>query len=360
MCRNIYKLKLCSIFYGKDVSIMGLTIFAGGNINPDNALRADEYSVRQKKQGNSIFAGDSYLANDPIEEKRKQARQEAWNIVSGAWQTDRDIDESVQGLRDKYKEMQELQKEAVSSIEEINGRMDGLKEQYNIDPESEEQKTLELLMKKQDVDNGVSDTSLSKDELEQLKNIDTSKLSEYQTRMLELNSMNGIHKKDLQRAEAVMKSTVSGITSIQLERLKKHPMVDANKQADDLMEAAGKEIQGMLINESKENVDEQLQEEKEKAEEAAEEKKKDEEELQEIKEQRAIEKAVIEGTKEAVEEARAAQRESNTHDIDIDEMVDITSQSVVSDEVSQSLEDIKNSMKLLEADLKGIKVDETV
>ena len=41
-------------------------------------------------------------------------------------------------------------------------------------------------------------------------------------------------------------------------------------------------------------------------------------------------------------------------------MVDIAKGSDVSKDVGQSLDEIKSSMNLLEADLKGIKVDEEV
>ena len=77
-----------------------------------------------------------------------------------------------------------------------------------------------------------------------------------------------------------------------------------------------------------------------------------------MKLERAIERAMIEGTDEAVEEAERIKRQNDSPDIQMTDMVDLADSADLKKSVDQNLGDIKSSMKVLEADLKGIKVDE--
>ncbi len=339
---------------------MALTIYAGTNTDVINRIVEQNEKNEGKKEKNNVFAGNLNLVNDPIAEKKKKAQEAAWKIVSDAWNSDIEIDNTVQERRDLYNEMKEVHKDATEHINEYAKQEAKLKELYGVDDDSKEQKDLELLKKQQDCNAGVSDSMLTADELEQIKNIDMDSLTEYQKRALELNSMSAEYKKDIRDAEMKMEDAVRDITSIRNERLKSHAMVDATKQADAIMEAASKEIIGDIVQKTKENIDEKQEEQEKKEEKEQEKKEEKEEQLEKIEEQRAIEEAMILRTKEAVEDAKAKVRENNAPDVNIDKMVDIATNEVQSAEVKQSLDEIKNNMNLLEADLKGIKVDETL
>jgi len=198
------------------------------------------------------------------------------------------------------------------------------------------------------------------EEFARLKEIHEAPLTEYQTSALEINDRAGNLKKQMEDTRRQMMDDTANINRIKLERLKEHPMVDAQNAADEIMDAANKEIIGMLVQDAKDHVDEQMEEAEKKAEENMEEKEQREEELEEIKLERAIERAMLEGTDEAVEEAKQIERRNEAADIRLDEMVDITSGDKVQKDVSQNLSDIKSNMKVLEADLKGIQVDEQI
>lgn len=342
---------------------MSLTIFAGGNINPENALGMEPDKVNNtKKNSGTFFAGNSNLDMDPIALKRKEARKKAWDVVSSAWDSDKSIDETVQKSRDKYTEMRELEEEANNDLKRINDEMSALKEEYKIDPESQEQKDLELIIKYKDMQKDPSAEKLSDEEMEQLGQIDMDNLTEYQNRMLELYEQKAEPEKNLEDAKKEIIKANKEITAIGIERLKKHVMVDANKDADVIMKAASDEIVGMVVEEGMDHADEKIEEVKEEAEKKAEEKEEKEEELQQIKEEKAIQEALIEGTKEAVDKAKAIERQGDTDNMDISEMVDLAVKNLnqTGGDVAQSLDEIKNSMALLEADLMGIKVDELV
>ena len=130
------------------------------------------------------------------------------------------------------------------------------------------------------------------------------------------------------------------ITATELERLKTHPMVDAGKQADAIMDEASKEIVGMLVDEAKDHIDEEAEKEKEKAETEKEKK----EELQ----------ARIDAAKEKKKED-----EELTKDI----LEGVAKASSTTNEVSatqQEIKDMMNKMKLIEDDIKGAAVDKSL
>lgn len=339
---------------------MNISIKAFDTGSDSNRLGHDNGQLGAKNQKQTLFGGDLSIANDPIALKRKEAQEKAWKIVKNAWANDMSVDESVQERREHYAQMEALRKEATESLADINDDKEVLRELYGVGADSQEQKDLELLEKEQDYKNGVSFDAPTKEEMERLAELHQQPLTEYQERALELNNQAGNLKLQIEDANRRMRDDTSDLYSIRQERLKSKAMLEAQDAAEDIMETANDEIIGMLLQEAKEHIDEKMEESKEKAEKAAEEQEEKEEQLEEVKLERAVQEAMIEGTKEAVEKAKAIQRQNEAPDMEMTEMVDIAKGSDVSKDVGQSLDEIKNSMKLLEADLKGIKVDQGV
>ena len=105
-------------------------------------------------------------------------------------------------------------------------------------------------------------------------------------------------------------------------------------------------------------MDEKQQEAEEKAKDTKEEKKEEEKKLEEQKLERAKQEAMMMQTKEAARKVRAQQKHMEASDVDMGEIVTLARDYRQPENVSQTLNEIKNNMKLLEADLKGIQVDE--
>lgn len=339
---------------------MGLTVNAFGAGSAVNAVERSNENAGTGKTKQNVYAGALKLANDPVLQRRKEAQEKAWNIVKNAWENDMSVDEAIQARREHYAEMEQLKKEAVDSLTDINEDKAVLKELFDVADDSREQKDLELLEKEQDLKNGVIRGGLTEEEQRRLEEIHKEPLTEYQTRALELNDQAGNLKLQIADVDRRMQDDTADIYRIKQERLKSNPMLEAQKAAEELNQAANDEIIDMLVEEAKGHLDEKMEEAKEKAEESMEEKEERKEQLEELKLKRAVQEALIEGTKEAAEEAKAAERRNEAPDIKLDEMVDIARGTDVSKDVGESLNDIKNSMKLLEADLKGIQVDEEV
>ena len=307
---------------------MSLTI----NANLTNYIENGKLFTEKCEQGNrkSFFAGNSNLADDLIAEKRKEAQEKAWKVVSDAWDADKKIDKSIEDRQNHYNEMLEVMKEAQSHLKDINGQMDALKEEY-----------------------GITEETKFKDWPE-----------EYKQRYFELNKQASEFKNQIYDADKLMKDDIADIKAIALERLKSAPMADAQKTAEAIEEAVNKEIIGMAMQQAKEHIDEKMEEVKEKAEEKAEEEEAQEEKLELQKEIRELQKAIAEGTKEAVKEAaaeaEARRQEQEVFDLPLDELVKLTQMNTETDNAQKSLEQIKYNMNLLEADLKGIEIDKEV
>jgi len=298
------------------------------NANMANYIENGTLFADKAEQGNrkSFFAGNSNLGNDPIAEKRKEAQEKAWKVVSDAWDTDKAIDKSVEDRQNHYNEMLAVVKEAQSHLNDINDQIDGLKEEYGV--------------------------------TEDMKFHDWP--DEYKQRYLELNKQASSFKKQIYDADKLMKDDIADIKAIALERLKSDPMADAQKTADAIEAAVNEEIIGMAMQQAKDHIDEKMEEAEEKAEEKAEEEEAKEEKLEIQKEIRELQKAMIEGTKEAVEEAKARQHENETPELPLDELIKLTQVNKETDKAQKTLEEIKYSMNLLEADLKGIEIDEEI
>ncbi len=323
----------------------------------------NQAGLEGEKSRKTIFAGDLNL--DPIAEKRKEAQEKAMKIMEDAWARDREIDDSITKRKNHYEEMKAEMAQNNTEIVRLQSEEDALKETYQIDPESQEQKDLELLEKQQDIDKGLIDPNeLTEEEKQRLEELNNQPQTEYQERALALHDRAGVFKVRRDEAETKMKDDLADIRGIKQGRLqqKRTPMQEAQAAIEEIYEEASKEIISMIKEDGIEHIDEVQEENEEKAEETGEKKKEEEERLEEVKEQRMIQEALIEGTKEALEQAEAEvrRRENEAPVMDIDDMIEYNGSSGSSTDVSKSLDELKFSMNLLEADLKGIKVDEEV
>lgn len=337
-------------------SIMSLTIYA----NMANYIENGTMFTQKEDNGNrkAFFAGNTNLANDPIAQKRKEAQQKAMKVVSDAWDTDKSINKSVEDRKSHYDKMLVRKEEAQAELKRIAEEKAVLKESYGIEDDSKEQKDIEFIQKAEDYLDGDFHNGVTQEDIGDYIELRKQPLTEYQKRVLELHEMEKQFKAEIQDADDRMKDDISDIKAIALERLKSNPMVDAQKTAEAIKAAANDEIIGMAMKQAKEHIDEKLEEAQEKAEKKAEEEEIEEERLEEIQEKRALQEALIAGTKEAIEEAQARQQENEVPDMPLDELIDLTKTNTETQKAQKVLQEIKFSMNLLEADLKGIEIDE--
>ncbi len=306
---------------------------------------------KEKEKDITIFAGDLNINKDPIAKKRKEAQEKALKIIGDAFDNDKKIDDDLKERENHISKLNEDIGDANNQINEFKKRKLDLKESYGIADDSQEQKDLELLEKASASIEIGSNAKLSKEEWEHVREISKSGLTEYQTRCMELNKYAGVSRAVVKEAEKKIIVENVTITAIKLERLKSNPMVDATKEADSILDAASDEIKGMLLDETKEHIDDKAKEEQEEAEKQAEEKEKQEEQLEAVKEKRE-EMEKLKNPERAEENDKSAKTVNN--EIPIDHFLQIAHKE---SDIKKEVENIVDKMKLVVEDIKGAVVD---
>ncbi|MBR3524744.1 MAG: hypothetical protein IKO11_02760 [Lachnospiraceae bacterium] len=315
------------------------------------------------EQKKSLFAGDMKLGTDPVRERLDSARKKAYKIVSDAFDADKNFERQMNRVREFAREQKDEKALAQSDRASAEKTIASLKEAYGVDPGSQEQKDLDWLMdyRRQSPEERLGDIEQLKKDRARAAGIEAG-LTEYQSRMLEANEQLDHAQARIDEADAALIATRQAMTDAKTEKNKTHAMVDADEEAEEIMDAAERAVVGMVMNDAKDKLDEKLREEQEKAEEKKEEEEKQEKLEAEREEKKELREAFAEGSKEAVQEARenSLQRDTDTPDLSDVAGADPAALLEKQGKVNAQLDELKNRMALIDADLKGIKLDETV
>lgn len=313
-------------------------------INDDGKISAN--ATEKEKSGRNVYAGNMTIDlnfESKLAQKRKQAQNQAMKFVSEAFDKDMlnaDLRDKLNKLhKDKVSEMKEYEAE----IGDLENQKEELRKQYGVQPDSQEQKDLELLQKYQDRINGTSFDRFSEAELERLKELQNEPRTEYQTRVLEMNQRQGVLKQKADEVMQEVKGLSQSITDAGIEEEKNQGMIKAQDVAEELLDAAEKEIFGMLVEQGKDNIDETAKEEQEKADELEEKNEEREERIEEQREDRKEQEEILKGI---------AQEEKITQKLGDFEPVNN------SIEIAQkNIQKLVKENNILDDDLKGIEID---
>lgn len=297
------------------------------------SIQSERHGTNGKKSGRSnVFAGDLNKTFDPIAQKKQQAREKAMKVVTDAWAGDRKIDESLEERRNKIRELENTMKESAAGLKWANEERAALREAHGLTEDSQEEQDLRLLEKQADR------MVLTKEEQERLAEIQKAGgPTEYQQHSLELYKTASTYKEAFEKAKGEIHQESDAIKSTKQERLKHDPMVKATRSADEIMDAARKEIVGMLYEEAKDHIDEEMEEKKEAADKKAEKEEEEEEKIEKRKDEK-------EKKEEFIEEIS-------------DKMTTILDADNIMDDVQKEIKKIMDEMKLLDEDMKGAAVD---
>lgn len=312
------------------------SIFIGENIKQENQIKDKK---QEQENRTNFFAGDlnQDLFENKLLQKKKEAQERALKVVGDAFAGDQEIDNDLQERRDKIAALDQENRKLQEQINEISESQDAFMKQYGITADSQEQKDLELL-RKNDLYRSGKGPALTKEEIERVAELEAEGLTDYQKRQREWDAEKKHFQKDIDKNNAQILEENAIIRGTRMERLKHDPMVKASKEAEAILDAAGKEIIGMIMDEAKDNIEEKAQEEQEKAE--------------KLEERREEQEAFIEKQKEKKDEA-----EEILENLPMREMVKM---GQLKDEIKQEIKNIVSEMKLVAEDIKGTLVDESV
>lgn len=225
------------------MEIKNISIFMGDD---SKSGRHGKIGNEQEENRKTIFAGNLNKPEDPVVQKRKQARKEAMKIVGDAFAKEQKIDDQVAADKEHVKEITAELQEKKEAFADLKERA----EKFN-DPDMKEAARNE--------------------------------------------------EKEINQLEAERMGLNASIRSTRLARLESHPIVDAVNEADAVMEEASAEIKGILWKEAKDHADEVAKEREEQAEKIAEKKEEEEARLKKKEEAEAEDEQLKEIQKEAAE-----------------------------------------------------------
>ena len=291
---------------------------------------------------------------DPVAESKKRAQKQAMKMIGDAFAGDAKIDADLDSRRQKVQQLGREIGENNRAIHEIEASRAQLRENYGIEADSQEEKDLKLLEKEVESKLSGSQIRLTREETEEIARIQANGLTEYQQRSLEMKRHESPYAEAVYAAWEELQTENAVIRATSLERLKSDPMVKAQKQADAVLDAAGKEAMGMLFEEGVDHIKEEQTEEKEKAQQRAEKAAELEERIDLVKEKETELEERIDSAKE-----KEKQQEKLTQDI-LEAAANMTENGREVSLAKQEIKEMLGKMKLIEEDVKGAAVDSAV
>lgn len=290
----------------------------------------------------------AHKVQDPIAQRKAQAFEKARKIVSDAFAGEQKIDAELQELRDLSARLTKDNKEKIDQISQNKAEMTELKQMYGVAEDSQEQKDLEILMKKNDSYYDPS-VRLSEEEQKRYQEIIAEGQTEYQSRMMERHEENNRLQREMQDNLAAIHANGAALRFVRGERLKTNPILDAEDAADKVLEAESEAITGELVGDAMQHMQEELEKKAEEAEKLAEQKAEREEQIEQVQEKVEEQKQQVE---EIREETKDAQSTSET----------ITPEDIVQiqEQIQAEIEKVLEELKLMAEDLKGNAIDKLI
>ena len=362
-----------------------LAVSANANAMSRKAARLNQNNNGQTKN-KSINMSQLDGKMDSILMRKQRAQKRALKVVSDAWNADKKFDSDLKERRNHVTELKSSLAENKDQLEACNASMKEIEELYGIEEGSQEKKDVELAalwnkykafgdmslkFSEMNGTNNAKETweewtgvSLSDEDWQRMAELqgEISSPTPYQQRALEITEKAEFFQKNIDDAQIDLVSEDTAIRSVKIERLKEHGMVDAQKEADEINEAASKEFISMLIGEAQDHIDEKLEEKKEEAKEKAEEKEEQEEKIEEQRAEKELQQEQLDLKREEshiAEETKAEQRKKAREQAElIEEAGNGASLSGMStSDAKIAIKEMLQKMKLLEEDLKGAALD---
>lgn len=326
---------------------MSLTIKAVQNgINDTDRINQLAVQKQPAGKGQSVYAGRIQVASKTdilVQEKRKSVQKQAMRLVSDAWGKDQRSDQKIDDKRQLRQTMLSRIEDTTERLKEFDDAKARLQEQYEIDPESQEQKDLELLEKYQDYLKGLGTSDFSEEEVDRLEELQSMSRTQYQIDVLKLNEEAEQEKLSIQKMDWQGKNLKRSIVEDKNEQLKSKDMLNANEAKDQIMDAVSKDIMNLLVQEVKDNIDEKTEEDQKKAEKAEEKQEEQQERIDKTKENRKDQEEIIEGELKSDKlEIEASFKQQGAGEME---------------QAQKSIQKILKENKLINEDLKGIEID---
>ena len=276
---------------------------------------------KQEETGRkTIFAGNILQTGKPngktsfdrTSQIREEAQKKAAKIVEDVFDAEKKFQKQIQDMKDMSQEYVEIRSESIQELQNIEAKKEELSKAYEGKEDSQE----------------------------------------YLSLLKEQDEMAQVYQNKLEQAETGISGINSSLRSIQIERLKSDPMVEARSQAEEIMKQASKDIIGAIRGEGMNHVEEKLQEVVDRAKEEAEKKEEEEEKREAVKEKKEQLEKQIQAVKE-----NTSEKEENLPELEEMDMDVLDSYNKTKKQADQELEKLIDNLERVMDDLKGAAVD---
>lgn len=303
---------------------------------------------QEEEQKKTFYAGNLFANQDTISRKFALKQKEAMKRVLDQFKSDLETDEEMRNLTEHAETLGDAIREKTQLIQGVDERRGEIQQRYEIDPDSQEQKDLELIQKANLAEEHPFDPAYQLTEEEQERYDHLPPLTAYQQEMLECDEEEKKYRREreIAQAEAVVdKETVHATQKALLKVTAKNSMVGAQADAKKMMESALDEVVSGLMQEGVDKVDENMKETQKEMAESQEEALEKKIELEKMKEEEA-----------AQEEAR--QELENT--VLSAEMQAVSGTQKAAENLQANIKALVQDQVMLDVDMKGLRVNQQV
>lgn len=302
------------------------------------------------------FKGD----NDALTMRKQLARKKAMKMISDAWAGDKKITSDIGEIKNKISERKADIYAYNDSLKEFDEKKAELKEYYGISDYTQED--MDLLDKKL-IAATHPGIEFTQEELDRLGELDEEAYAKYKEQTAGIDKATDHYEKLKDNASRMVEAYNSEITGINLERLKFHKMLDAQKDAEEINKNASEDAINTLIGEAQEHIEETHEEMWEEAKETAEKKEEQEEKIEEQRQEKEEFEAQLEIKREENNDAEEIRIEQEKKAREQGEIIEGATEYMggdagMSSDVKAAIKDMLNKMKVLEEDLKGAEIDD--
>ncbi|MDE6853408.1 MAG: hypothetical protein K2J67_13165 [Lachnospiraceae bacterium] len=309
--------------------------------------KREQTEKAEKENRKSIYLGNITQGNsqDQVSERYALAQKRAIKKIMDQMEDDVKVDNDMATETANVEQLQKDIQEYRQGIASVQERRDRIKDTYGVDPDSQEQKDLELMQKAEQhqKDPFNPEYALTDEEKEHLNSLTEKTM--YQEDMLLCDQEEQQYQARIDLAQSKIEESKATIYATEKALLKTHPMVDAMKDADKIMDAANKERIASLYEEGVDQIEEKNAE--------------TQKEMAENKEKALEEK--IEREKMEAEEKKREEAEKEMED----SILSVTMQAMsygqqTGDAVQANIKNLIQDQILLDVDLKGLRVDDQI
>ena len=247
----------------------GMTDMRNTELSADKTVgkgNTQDGAAKKASSGNGLTINGSQLnlGEDLVEEKRKKARSMAMELMLDAYNHDKEIDDTIAESSAHAKSLLAENQESRSMIKDIRKEKENTNEIYNVSEGSREAEELEILRKGRD-SMGNPQAVLTEDEYARYKELYADGLSDYHSRMLQLDADEKVYTDKIRDNNISIAGDYAFNRNMGIERLKSHEMYDAKKQGEQIVDAASKEIISNVMQDAVDKIDEDMDNKKEEA-----------------------------------------------------------------------------------------------